>query len=60
MKLERIPRSSDGCDFCAVCGKRYIKQACSIYKVTFQGKVYSECSYTCWQKARNMKEGKDS
>ena len=52
MKLEQIPKSKDGCSFCALCGKSYIKQPGHMYKVKQSDKTYSLCSYTCWNAAK--------
>ena len=41
---------------CAICGKQYIKAPGSIYKVNFAGKTYQCCSYTCYNRAKAIKE----
>ena len=59
MKLMQIPRSKEGCDYCAVCHQPYIKHPGHLYKVRSLGKTYSECSYNCWIKAKAISEGKE-
>lgn len=39
-----------------MCGKEYIKQPGSIYKVPYKGQTNQCCSYTCYQKALKLKE----
>lgn len=41
---------------CAICGKQFIKAPGSIYKVMFAGKTNQCCSYTCYMKAKRIKE----
>ena len=41
---------------CCMCGKQYIKQPQSIYKVIYKGRINNCCSYTCYQKANKLKE----
>lgn len=41
---------------CSMCGKQYIKQPGSIYKVKFKGRVNNCCSYSCYRKAQQIKE----
>lgn len=41
---------------CAICGKQYIKIPGSIYKVNFAGKTYQCCTYSCYMKAKKLKE----
>lgn len=41
---------------CAICGKQYIKAPGSIYKVNFAGKTYQCCTYSCYMKAKRLKE----
>ena len=41
---------------CAICGKQYIKPPGSIYKVKFAGKIYQCCSYSCYMRAKKLKE----
>ena len=41
---------------CSMCGKYYIKQPGSIYKVTYKGRINQCCSYSCYRKALKLKE----
>lgn len=41
---------------CSICGKQYIKQPSSIYKVMYKGKTNNCCSYTCYRTALRTKE----
>ena len=41
---------------CAMCGKSFVKQVGSIYHVEYQGRVNQCCSYTCYMKAKRLKE----
>ena len=41
---------------CSMCGKEYIKQPGSIYKVPYKRQTNQCCSYTCYQKALKLKE----
>ena len=41
---------------CAMCGKQYIKSPGSIYKVIYKGRINQCCSYSCYQKAKKLKE----
>lgn len=41
---------------CAMCGRDYIKRPGSIYKVIYKGRVNQCCSYSCYQKAKKLKE----
>ena len=54
--LKQIPRDEFGESFCALCEKPYIRHVGHLYKVTVKGKVYSLCSYTCYNKAKEWKE----
>lgn len=39
---------------CSVCGKHFAKAVSNLYKVTKKGKTLHQCSYTCWQRAKEM------
>lgn len=39
-----------------MCGKEYIKQPGSIYKVIYKDRINQCCSYSCYQKAKKLKE----
>lgn len=41
---------------CSICGKEYIKAPGSIYKLKFAGKIHNFCTYTCYMKAKRLKE----
>lgn len=41
---------------CSMCGKEYIKQPGSIYKVIYKDRINQCCSYSCYQKAKKLKE----
>lgn len=41
---------------CSMCGKQYIKQPGSIYRVMYKGKTNNCCSYSCYNKAKQIKE----
>lgn len=41
---------------CAMCGKKFIKPVGSIYHVSFAYRQNQCCSYTCYQKAKKLKE----
>ena len=41
---------------CAMCGKKFIKHPGHIYKVVYKGKTNQCCSYTCYNKAKAVKE----
>ena len=41
---------------CAICGKQFVKAPLSIYKVTYNGRINQCCSYSCYQKAKKLKE----
>ena len=45
---------------CCICGKQYIKQVGSIYHVEFAGKTFQCCSYTCYNKALEVKHSETS
>lgn len=42
---------------CSECGKSFIPAALHMYKVTKNGKVTHQCSYTCWNKAKPKSTG---
>lgn len=44
-----------GFHICDVCGKHYIRPACSLYKQIIDGRVKNACSYTCYNKLKAMK-----
>lgn len=41
---------------CSMCGKEFIRQPGSIYKLHFAGKMHHFCCYTCWMKGKKVKE----
>lgn len=41
---------------CSMCGKQYIRQPGSIYKIIYKGKTNNCCSYSCYNKAKSIKE----
>lgn len=41
---------------CSICGKKFIKMPCSIYKIQFADKMYYCCGYNCHQIALKAKE----
>lgn len=41
---------------CCICGKKFIKAASSIYHVSFADRINHCCSYTCYQKAKELKQ----
>lgn len=41
---------------CSMCGKQYIRQPGSIYKIVYKGKTNNCCSYSCYNKAKQIKE----
>ncbi len=45
---------------CCICGKKFIKIPGSIYKLVFAGRVVHCCSYTCYSKAKEIKESCNS
>ena len=41
---------------CAMCGNKFIKRPDHIYKVKYKGQTNQCCSYSCYQKAKKLKE----
>ena len=45
---------------CDLCGKKYLRPQSSIYKISFGGKIYHFCSYTCYNRGIEVKENNKS
>ena len=43
---------------CPVCGKEFVYNPMSLYKMSVRGKTYRVCGYTCYRKIQKMKENK--
>lgn len=41
---------------CQMCGKDFIRQPGSIYRLNFAGQAYQFCSYSCYTAAKRCKE----
>lgn len=41
----------NGMTTCPVCGKEFLHNSMSIYKLSKGGRTKYYCSYTCWRKA---------
>lgn len=54
------PQNDPGFGVCSICGERYLKPACSLYKVKFAGKIFATCSYKCFRIAQKTKESEVS
>lgn len=45
---------------CAICGKEFIFEIGNMYRVTFAGRTFRCCGYTCYNKALEVKENHTS
>lgn len=41
---------------CSMCGKKFIRQPLSIYKLSFANRSYQFCSYTCYSEALRVRD----
>lgn len=41
---------------CPCCKREYVKNSLSIYKITYKGKLYRVCSYSCYHTLTKLKD----
>lgn len=55
-KSKEFNKSLKGFKICGACYKPFILQHGSIYKITYEGKMYNFCCYTCYRNAKKYVE----